>query len=412
MPTRASRQRFSTSERKLWAEIDAAVEGWCVEGLVERSDWPGRPLIVTPLPADVTFDVVAVRNVLEFFGLLRQTKGQWAGKPFRLFDWQVRYELAPIFGLKRADGLRAVRTAWIEKPRKNGKSTECSAIGLYLWCADREPGAEVYAAAGDRLQAGIVFGQARQMAEGSETIVESVGLRALQRARLEHPRTHAIFRALSSDGARQHGLNVHGGIVDEVHVHKNPDLIDALETGTGSREQPLIVFITTADDGDDSSVYATKREYLEGIAAGTITDPSFYGVVFGVDDRAAGFDPFADATLHAANPGAGKTVTWDYLRKAAASARQSPSELNRYLRLHLGIRTKQTTRWLTLQAWDAAAGLADAERWEGRTAFAGLDLSTTTDLTSFQMVLPYEPGVEVWPMFWLPEMCLPMIAIR
>lgn len=415
--TSRRRPRRSSTEAKLWAEIHAAVDRWCVElidprrpelgTVVEKTDWSGEPLLITPLPKDARFDPVRTRRVIDFFLLLKQQKGRWAGRAFRLFDWQVRWEIAPVFGLVRDDGLRQIRTAWIEKPRKNGKSTECSGLGLYLWGADREPGAEVYAAAGDKMQAGIVFNESRKMAEGSTAIVKAVGVRALQRGRLEHPRTGAIFRALSSEGSRQHGLNVHGAVIDEVHVHKNPDTIDALETGVGSREQPLILFITTADAGDGGTVYATKREYLEGVAAGTIDDPTFYGVVFGVDDRVKGFDPFADATLLAANPGVGLTCTWDYLRKAAATARQSPSELNRYLRLHLGIRTKQETKWLTLAAWDAAAGMATDEAWRGAIARGGLDLSTSTDLTSFVMVRPDAGGVaegcDVHAMFWIPE---------
>ncbi|WP_306802734.1 terminase large subunit domain-containing protein, partial [Streptomyces sp. DH8] len=81
---------------------------------------------------------------------------------------------------------------------------------------------------------------------------KKLGRRGIQRKLLEHPVTHSIFRALSSEGLRAHGLNVHAGVIDEVHVHRNPDVVDALETGTGSRSQPLIIFITTADDGAET----------------------------------------------------------------------------------------------------------------------------------------------------------------
>lgn len=374
--------------------IDQHVKRWAAEGLLEPTPWKGTPLLRTPLPAgdDITFDAEAVERVLKFFRLLRQLIGRWSGERFVLLDWQVRYLVAPVFGIRRAStGRRIIRTVWFEIPRKNGKSTLCSGLALYLFAADREPGAQVYTAAGDRGQAGIVFGPCRDMAAGSPELARALG-KGIRRHYLEHPRTGSILRALSSDGARQHGLNVHGAIVDEVHVHKSPDLIDALETGVGSREQPLVIFITTADDGVDGSIYATKREYLEGIAAGTIVDPTFYGVVFGVDHTAEGFDPFADETIVAANPGADVTVLMEYLRAKAEEARQSPSQLNRYLRLHLNVRTKQAVRWLPLDRWDAAAGVLDLElAFRGRPTYGGLDLSSTTDFTAAAFVTPIPP---------------------
>lgn len=389
-------------------QIDAAIAGWVKQGLVTASGWKGQPLLATPLPKgrDICFDPVAVERVLKFFQMLHQQIGRWAGHEFTLLDWQVRHLIAPVFGIKyRSTGLRVIRTVWFEIPRKNGKSSTCSGLSLYLFMADREPGAQVFAAAGDKAQAGIVFRASAAMAKGSKPIRDALG-KGIQRSLLEYSKTGSIYRVLSADGARQHGLNVHGAIIDEVHVHKTPDLVDALETGTGSREQPLVIFITTADDGIDGSIYAVKREYLEGIVGGHIQDRTFFGVVFGVDDKAEGFDPFSDETLAAANPGAGVTVLWDYLRAKAAEAKQSPAQLNRYLRLHLNVRTKQETRWLTLDSWVTAGGNAQVEeKWRGRTAWGGLDLSKTTDLSAFVLISPDSDlgGYDLLPLFWVPQ---------
>lgn len=391
--------------RAFSTEIDEAIADWIDQGLATKSDWVGSPLISTPMPkgAGIYFDRAAVERVLKFFLLLEQLIGRWAGHKFRLLDWQVRWLVAPVFGLMRPDGKRLIRTFWFEIPRKNGKSTLCSGLALYLLMADREPRAEVYAAAGDKPQAGIVFRAARDMASASTAIRNALGKRGIQRALLEHPKTGSIFRALSSDGARQHGLNVHGAVIDEVHVHKNPDLVEALETGTGSREQPLIGFITTADAGEDGSIYATKREYIEGLASGAIVDETFFAVVFGADETAEGFDPFSQETLQGANPGYNVTVLADYLERKAAEAKQSPAQLNSYLRLHLNIRTKQTVRWLPLDRWDVGGQLVDDREWKGVTAYGGLDLSATTDLTAFTLTAHTESGYIVRSMFWLPE---------
>ena len=272
-----------------WSAIDEHLEELIAEGLVIDTGWPGEPALVTPPPhgPDVCYDPGRVEHVLATLAQFEQQKGKWAGRPLRLFDWQVRYEIAPVFGLRRwledpehdAGGkwVRVVRTAWLEKPRKNGKSTECSGLGLLLAFADDEPGAEVYAAARNKDQARIVFAPAKSMAEKCGPLRKKLGPRGIQRSLLENPSTGSIFRPLASDlGGSLHGLNVHGGIVDEVHVHKTPDTIDALETGTGSRDQPLVVFITTADEGVTVLIYDKKRSYGENVAGGTTVDPRFY----------------------------------------------------------------------------------------------------------------------------------------
>ncbi|GGZ27954.1 terminase large subunit [Streptomyces nitrosporeus] len=422
MATRGTASSTRARRTQLTAEIDQAIARWVEEGLVDSTEWMAqgrRPLLVTQLPAapGTWFDPEAVERVLKFFLLLKQLIGRHAGREFRLMDWQVRYLIAPVFGLKRPDGYRVIRTVWFEIPRKNGKSTICSGLGLYLAFADREAGAEVYAAAGDRDQANIVFRAAANMASGSPPLKKKLGRRGIQRKLLEHPRTHSIFRALSSEGLRAHGLNVHAGVIDEVHVHKNPDVVDALETGTGSRSQPLIIFITTADDGAETgSIYATKREEIEALAGGHAEDDTVFGVVFGADHEAEDFDAFSEDALRTANPGYNITVLADYLAGKAAQAKRSPAQLNRYLRLHLNVRTKQTTRWLSMDDWDRSArepvsnvpvpvDLADLE---GRDCYGGLDLSTTTDMTAFSLWFPpvtddpAEPHVWV-PFFWLPE---------
>lgn len=406
MPVVRARARKTTSSTEFERAIDAAIERWVDEGLVEQSDWDGSPLLHTKLPTGpgVYFDEDAVVRVLKFFLLLKQLVGRWAGHPFRLLDWQVRWLIAPVFGLKNADGRRVIRTVWFEIPRKNGKTTLCAAIGLYLFAADREHAAEVYCAARDKLQARLVFQPARRMALASSAIRRKLGAGGIRKSYLEHPETGAIFRPLSSDGDAQHGLNVHGGVIDEVHVHRNPDTVDAIETGTGAREQPLVVFITTADDGKDGSIYATKREYLEGIVAGRIDDASFFGVVFGVDQAVDGFDPFSEDTLRLANPGYGVTVMADYLARKANEAKSSPAQLNRYLRLHLNVRTKQTIAWLLVDRWDATAGLVDPRKdFKGRIVWIGLDLSATSDFTAAAFIARTAAGYICWPFFWIPE---------
>ena len=399
------------TQAKVWEVITAHVAELVDAGRIIETGWLDghEPYLTTPTPhgRGVIYSRERVEHVVRTLGTFEHVKGRWAKHPLKLFDWQVLFEIGPVFGLiDAATGLRIIRTAWFEKPRKNGKSTECSGLGLYLAFADGEEGAEVYAAARDKQQAQVVFQPAKTMAERCPALRKKLGTRGILKSVLTNPSTMSIFRPLAADtGGNLHGLNVHGGIVDEVHVHKTPDTIDALETGTGSREQPLVVFITTADEGVTGSIYDTKRTYVENLAAGTITDPTFYGVVFAASDRQLLEEPFSAESLIAANPGVGYTVSLDYLESKAREAQNSPAQLNRYLRLHLGKRTKTTMAWLTLAKWDATAGIVQPSDFADRPAYLGFDLSSTTDFTAAIWLASNDDGdgFVVWSRFWIPE---------
>ncbi|MCV7100072.1 terminase large subunit [Mycobacterium palustre] len=364
------------------------------------------PLIKTPEPRDVPgarFSPEAVDHVLASFRQLRHTKGRLAGQRFEPDVWQVAYMLAPVFGwLHRSPDsgrwVRIINTAYFDMPRKNGKSTTVGGIGIHLTGADGEMGAQVLAAATTRDQAGFVFEPIRQL------VNKSPGLRRHLRPlkhRITHPATGSYFQPIANAGDAQHGADIHGAIVDELHLHKRMALIEALETGTGSREQPLIVFITTADAGKRHTPYDEKRSRIEKLAKRVLKDPSTYGVVFAAEETD---DPFSDETIKKANPGVGISPTWRYMRAAAEKAKESPAELARYKRLHLGIRTKQETRYLDVGEWDVNASMVDVERLKGRSCFGGLDLGSTSDLCALAWVFPTDTGeFDVLMRHWAPE---------
>ena len=230
------------------------------------------PLIKTPEPRDLPgarFDPERVDKVLTVFGLLRHTKGRLAGQPLKPDPWQVAYILAPVFGWVQYDGdigmyVRIIRNAFIDLPRKNGKSTIAGGVGIYLTTADGEPGAQVIAAATRKEQAGFVFDPIKQLAERSPALRPHV---KPFKSRIVHPRTGSYFQPVAAAGDAQHGADLHGGIVDELHLHKTYDLVEAIETGTGSRAQPLILFITTADAGKRHTPYDRKRTMVEQLAS-------------------------------------------------------------------------------------------------------------------------------------------------
>ncbi|MER5862194.1 terminase TerL endonuclease subunit [Kitasatospora sp. NPDC002040] len=313
--------------------------------------------------------------------------------------------IAPVFGWLTYDeelgrAVRVIRSVWCEVPRKNGKSTLSSGIGLVLLLADREIGAEVYAAAGSLPQAERVFDDAKRMAVTSHAVRGRV---EVLRGVIRVPRTGGVFRALSKIAETAHGLNVSGALVDEVHVHKRRDLIDAIETGTGARDQPLVVFITTADEGTEGSIYDEKHTYTRRCADGVVFDPGHYGVIWAAEEKD---DPFAEETWYKANPGLGVSPTLAYMRREANKAKSTPSYFPTFCRLSLNRRMRAASRWLPLTVWDENTGEVNEKTFRYRRAWGGVDLSAVSDLSAWVLAVESRtPGVELdlIARFWLPE---------
>lgn len=373
--------------------------------------WPDcPPKIKTPEPSwvpDAAFSFARVDRVMDSFSRLRHTQGPLAGQPLIPDPWQVAYWIAPIFGWVKPGGgwdgyARIIRNATMDVPRKAGKTTLCGGVAMYLTAADKEAGAQVVAAATTKDQAGFTFGPIKTLAEKAPALRGHV---KPFKERITHPKSGSYFQVISSAADAQHGANLHGGVIDEIHVHKKNDLIEAIETGTGSREQPLIVKITTADEGKPNSPYALNRSYIEKLARRVFRDQTVYGVVFAADDDD---DPFLEETWQKANPGYGVSPKADYLRSEAQKAKNNPVLLARFKRLHLGIRTRQTTNFIETKDWRLnSGGMIDEKDLEGRYCYGGLDLGSVSDLTAVCYLFPYEkdrgPGYDAIWRFWTPE---------
>lgn len=366
-----------------------------------------RPLVVANQLHEqpgAWFDVDAARRAVKAIESFKHTKGRWGGSALKLAPWQAVWVILPAFGWLFFDEelgrpVRVARTVYVEIPRKNGKSTISSGIGLTLLMADRETGAEVYAAAASLDQAKRVFDDAKRMATTSKAVR---GRAEVLTSVIRVPRTGGVFRALSRIAETAHGLNVSGAVIDELHVHKSRDLVDAITTGTGARDQPMVVMITTADDAQEGSIYDEVHGVTEKVAEHVMQDPAHYGVIWAAADSD---DPFAEATWRKANPGLGVSPTLAYMRREAEKARTTPSYYPTFLRLSLNIRSRASTRWIDMRRWDANAGMVDEKALKGRRAWGGLDLSAVSDFTAFVMAVESpKPGVEIElvPRFWLP----------
>ena len=347
------------------------------------------------------FDLPAAERVRDFgLQFIRHSKGEWAGKPFELLPWQWRDVVAPLFGWKRADGTRRYRMCYIEVPKKNGKTTLLSFLGVYLMVGDGEPGAEVYTAAADHKQAALIFDEARNMVRQSESLRDRIMVTASQK-HMSFPQQLSKMQALSADAFTKEGLNAHAILFDELHAQKTRVLWDTLLFAGVSRRNPLHISITTAGY-DRNSICWEQHDYATKVIDGHIEDWSFLAVVYGADEDADWTDP---AVWEAANPSYGVTIQADSFEQACKSAQESPTKENAFRRYRLNQWTEQETRWLSMAAWDECGAEAiDMDALLGQPCWAGLDLSTTTDISALSLMfkLPNGGGWAVLPFFWVP----------
>lgn len=344
------------------------------------------------------FEPDAAGWAIDNFGLFKHSKGEWAGRTIELEPWQ-QFIIWCVFGWKREDGTRRFRMAYEEVARKNGKSTKLAGVGLYMLFADGEAGAEVYTAATKRDQARITHSEATRMVKSSPAL--------RKRLRVVKDNIHIVdsaskFEPLGKDTDSLDGLNVHCAVIDELHAHKSRDMVDILDTATGSRMQPLIFMITTAGY-DRNTVCWEMHEYTEKVLGGVVEDDSFFGIVYTLDE---GDDWEDERNWVKANPNLGVSKKLEDLRRKAKRAKEMPTALNAFLRLELNVWTQAETKWISLEHWNACGKAVDANGLRGRVCYAGLDLSSTLDITAFVMVFPPETDEDdylVLCRFWVPE---------
>lgn len=354
--------------------------------------FPEKKLITNPALAD---------RAVAFINALKHTKGEWHGQPFNLLPWQETV-IRDVFGTVKENGYRQYNTAYIEIPKKQGKSELAAAVALYLLAGDGEWGAEVYGCAADRQQASIVFDVACQMVEQCPALKKRIKP-VLSQKRLVYTPLNSFYQVLSAESYTKHGLNVHGVVFDELHAQPNRLLYDVMTHGSGdARKQPLFFLITTAGT-DRNSICWEVHQKAKDIMEGRKVDPTFYPVIYGINDD----DDWSDEQVwYKANPSLDVTVDVEKLRAAFNSAKENPAEENLFRQLRLNQWVKQSVRWMPMDAWDKCNSPVNPDALMGRECYAGLDLSSSTDITAFVLVFPPHSDDEkyfILPFFWVPE---------
>jgi len=339
---------------------------------------------------------------IEFIQMLKAVD-DFYGQPFLLLDWQYDV-LWNVYGTVRDDGFRQYRYAYLEIPKKNGKTSLIAAIALYHLACDG-PGGQIYCCAADRGQAELAYKAACGMREQSEELQELLKLTDSKKE-IRNTLTGTTLKVLSAEAYTKHGLNPTVVIFDELHAQPNRDLWDVMTFGAGAaRREPLWWVITTAgDDPDRKSIGWEVHEQARKIRDDELTDPAWYVKIYSAPEEA---DIFDEATWYTANPSLGKTISIETVRQEALAARNSESaeRLFRWLRLNQWVSLKQIG-WLPLTLWDSTTGKWSKAELVGKKCYPGLDLSSTIDLTGLALVFPPQEGIPDWRVLfegWIPE---------
>mgnify|MGYP002507813651 CR=1 FL=1 len=345
-----------------------------------------------------------------FINCLKHVDGLWYGKAFDLLDWQEN-ALDEFYGTVKEDDTRQYQYLYFEIPKKNGKSELAAALGLYHTFADGEMNGEVYICAADRNNAGIVFKVAVAMIEQCPSLLKRCKITNSTKE-IKDLKTGTVMKVMSSDAFSKHGYKPSCVIFDELHAQPNRDLWDVMTYGAGSaRLQPVWIVLTTAGDDPDKKSIGWEihekansiLEYRKGNTDGNYDNPIWLPIIYGLGgdvDKIADIDIYDEKVWYECNPSLGKTIKIETLRQEALDAKQSEytERLFRWLRLNQWISVK-AVGWLPLTLYDKTE--SEKPDLKGKKCYAGLDLSTTTDLTALVLYFPPQAGLEKgYVLFW------------
>lgn len=334
-------------------------------------------------------------RVIAFVESLRITSGAHAGKPFRLRDWQKDF-IRAVYATD-ADGRRQVRTAVLSIPRKNGKTQLAAALALAAMLPEvaGEARGQVYSAAVDRNQAALLYREMLAFIEADAELSARFIVRDFNKS-ITDSESGTVYQALSADAKSKHGFSASFIVADEVAQWPNRELWDVLTTSTAARTEPLTVAISTMSP-DPHSVFSELVAYGRQVNAGTVDDPTFHLTVY---EAPADADIWDEAVWHRANPALGDFRSLEEMRAYAAQARRIPARQATFRTLYLNLPVDADTRWIAAPDWDACGEPFDLAELRGAVCYGGLDLGSTTDLTSFALWFPDHRALASWS--WIP----------
>lgn len=349
---------------------------------------------------DFRFDAAKAERICQFIELLPHTKGKWAideNPLIRLEPWQC-FKTGVLFGwVRKVDGLRRFRKAFIEEPRKNAKSTWAAAVGLYMLTADAEHGAEVFAGATTEKQAWEVFRPARLMALKTPALQSAFGL-TVNASNLHLLGNGSRFEPLI--GNPGDGASPSCAIVDEYHEHDTDTQVDTMLTGMGAREQPLLLMITTAGDNIAGPCYSALQD-AQKVLEGVWQNDELFALIYTADEDDA-WD--SEEALRKANPNFDISVSAEFLRARQLDAIHNPRKAGVFRTKHLNQWVQSRHAYFNIQRWiESADPELKIEDFRGQPCRLGVDLASTIDIAAIEITFEYGDGYARFGRYYLPE---------
>lgn len=337
------------------------------------------------------FSETYAEHAIEFIEQLEHSTGEYAGRAFELEPWQA-FIVWNLFGFLNEDGSRRFTRAYVEVPRKNGKSTFSSALMLYGLIADDEPAAQVYSAATKLDQAMMVFGESVRVCQNLPWLSEALTVNnSVNNRRILYGQS--IYKPLEWNPGKQDGLNAHFCCIDEYHAHPNDELYNVIRNSMGARRQPLLFTITTAGFNREAPCYK-HRQYCAGVLSGAIKDDALFSVIYTLDEGDDWTDP---AVWAKANPNWGISVNPRQLEQGLTEAKEFVHKEVEFKTKLLNVWTDTAMTWISDSDWKACDGMDEIE---GELCYGGLDLASTGDFCAFSLYFPAYNAIRSW--YWLP----------
>lgn len=345
------------------------------------------------------FDKRAAAKFCYFAERMPHVEGRWKSKTIQLEPWQC-FIFTTIFGWVDDAGLRRFRKALVVIPRKNSKTTCAAIVALYLLVADREPGAQVYSAAKTRDQARLAWSVAHKMVQRTPALRDYFGLQAMAHS-IVCDREGGFYKPLSRDADSLEGLNVHGALVDELHVHPDREVWDVIDNGITARSQPLIFAISTEGDAS-AGIFVDQVKYIQAILDGQHEDESYFAIYYGLDVEDDWTNP---EVWPKANPNWGVSVSAREMQDKFREAQQLPSAQATFLTKRLNVRVGAGKAYFNMLAWRQVCKdeSLSIEQFQGEQCIVTVDLASKSDLTCAMKVFRRGGHYYVFGDYYLPQ---------
>lgn len=350
-------------------------------------------------------DFKVAKRLITFISMMRHTGGELAGVEFQLLPFQIKFLIDVICTIRRDTGQRRYTSALLMLPRKNGKTELIAGLLNYFLFADTEKGKEIYCAANETDQARIIYKATESMINQAPALRKKCTVYKSTRTIDKASEFDDFIKVLTSNADTKDGLKPYVVVYDELHAAKDAELYTVLEEGMAHRSNPLFIIISTAGY-NHQGIMKRKYDYAKQVQQGIIKDDSFYSMIFEPSEEDLGKDGEGwkreDVWLKV-NPAIGYGVKIEYLRNKFIKALHSGEEEVAFKTKHLNMWTSSAKTWVRKDDWDVCNHGVDINDLIGRECYAGLDLSSTTDITALVLIFPNNSRFDVLCRFWIPK---------